>query len=161
MDQNANQKKRFFKDELESSIETTLTDKSSFLFEPQVDAIQEENANDPEEQIAQGTQESPFIEQLRAVLPTIRLEVALALEEKYRDIDDGLDLAISEYFDQYQTGNDDAPPSSLELQHSQEVLTVPDNEEKDTDLQLVSVKRKREDDFMQSSQSKKAPKGKQ
>lgn len=155
MDQNANQKKRFFKDELESSIETTLTDKSSFLFEPQVDAIQEENANDPEEQIAQGTQESPFIEQLRAVLPTIRLEVALALEEKYRDINDGLDLAISEYFDQYQTGNDDAPPSSLELQHSQEVLTVPDNEEKDTDLQLVSVKRKREDDFMQSSQSKK------
>ncbi len=68
MDQNANQKKRFFKDDLESSIETTLTDKSSFLFEPQVDAIQEENANDPEEQIAQGTQESPFIEQLRPLL---------------------------------------------------------------------------------------------
>lgn len=118
------EKKRFFKDELDSSVEL-LADKSSFLFDaveeqvekekhdaqeqgheivevPGQDIAQEQKQEQKPGQEAVSDSNVAFIDQLQGVVPDIAEDVAKLLTEKYKDIEDGLDLAMSEYFDKYQ-----------------------------------------------------------
>ncbi|KAL3232652.1 DNA repair protein RAD5 [Nakaseomyces bracarensis] len=98
------EKKRFFKDELDSSVELSLANKSSFLFDAQEQGDEEGIMISGEQEVVKANDNSgnTFIDQLIAVVPSIDQHLANTLSEKYKDIEDGLDLALSEYFDQHQ-----------------------------------------------------------
>lgn len=125
------EKKRFFKDELESSMETTKSfntsfdNSKSFLFNPtqeNIDIINQDDkdidnhhnsinldsnsdGDDDDIEIIQESQQSPkdiFTKGILDVIPDVDPKIISKLFNKYKNLQDPLSNALSYYFENYQ-----------------------------------------------------------
>ncbi|CCF57927.1 hypothetical protein KAFR_0D02790 [Kazachstania africana CBS 2517] len=111
-EQNDSEKKRFFKDELESSQETqlifdkSLENKSSFLFADH--SVEDVPKSQAESVIPEGNVTMQvFCTELKSIIPEMSDNICEELYNKFRDSQDRLSNAITYYFEHYNNEKKD------------------------------------------------------